>query len=104
MYVGAYCGTYGKRRRATKEVESRTPKREPIVNVASRNNEQFVNVGAKKAWPLVDVVPEMDRRGKVEAVNCSTASLMSPRAPGRLYWLILTGHIRTPFSDVIEKT
>ena len=63
MYVGAYCGTYGKRRRATKEVESRTPKREPIVKVASRNNEQFVNVGAikkEKAWPLVDVVLEMD--------------------------------------------
>ena len=47
--------------------------------MASGNNEQFVNVGAikfhkgskrkKKAWPLVGVVPEMDRRGKVEAVQ-----------------------------------
>jgi hypothetical protein len=37
--------------------------------VASRNNEQFVNVEAIKAWPLVGVVPEMDRRGKVEAVQ-----------------------------------
>ena len=66
-------------KRATREVESRTPKREPIVKVASRNNEQFVTVGGikfhkdskrkKKAWPLVGVVPEMDRRGKVQAVQ-----------------------------------
>ena len=65
--------------RATREVESRMPKREPIVKVASRNNEQFVNVEAikfhreskrkKKAWPLVGVALEMDRRGKVEAVQ-----------------------------------
>ena len=32
-------------KRATREVESRTPKREPM---ALRNNEQFVNVGAIK--------------------------------------------------------
>jgi hypothetical protein len=57
-------------KRATREVESRTPKWEPIVKVASRNNEQFVNVEAikfhegskrkKKTRPLVGVVPEMD--------------------------------------------
>src|SRR5271170_3934673 len=35
-------------KRVTREVESRTPKREPIVKVASRNNEQFVNVVAIK--------------------------------------------------------
>jgi hypothetical protein len=34
--------------RATREVESGTPRREPIVKVASRNNEQFVNAGAIK--------------------------------------------------------
>jgi hypothetical protein len=64
---------------ATREVESRTQTREPIVKVASRRNEQFVNVGTikyhreakrkKMARPLVGVVPEMDRRGKVEGVQ-----------------------------------
>ena len=71
--------------RATREVESRTPKREPIVKVASRKNEQFVNVGAikfhkgskrkKKAWPLVGVVPEEERSKRATPIATGISNI-----------------------------
>jgi hypothetical protein len=69
--------------RATREVGSRTPKREPIVKVASRENEQFVNVGAimfHRGEASCGRWPEMDRRGKVEAVQRPLESQISTPA------------------------